>query len=257
VSVYQTNWASRKYTLLPGEIVRHHSDGSYGVKWETRQDNKILVIPEHYVFAKNNNLYHENQEVLSCWTDYALNKNSSQRYRKFKAVIRNVNENGTYCVDFLFKRDKHRYSQCVREMWITTVAEEIEKEVAQDHWDDDSISSLCLKVAKQWSPRCVGTFLLECCHNWSLSSSDKSSIAEATRLLFDKSISGEVFTSLTLEELTTKLGMSRSFAKKFYESCMYFIHNRVVSLPEEALTKREEMGFEVPGGGKPVFLRRS
>jgi len=201
VSVYQPNWASRmQYPLLRGEIVRHHSNGSYGVKWETAQDTKILVIPEHYVFAKNKNLYHEEQEVLSCWTDYALNKNSPQRYRKFKAVIRNVNENGTYSVDFVFSRDKHRYSQCVREMWITTAAEEIEKEVAQEHWDDDSISSLCLKVAKQWSPRCVGTFLLECYYKGSLSSCDKSSIADAIRLLFDKGINGQVFTSMTLEE---------------------------------------------------------
>jgi len=51
--------------------------------------------------------------------------------------------------------------------------------------------------------------------------------------------------------------MSRSFAKNFYEKFMYLIHNSMDCPPEGALKKREEMVFDVPGGGKPVFLRRS
>jgi len=67
------------------------------------------------VFARSRNRYHVGQEVLSCWTDYAINKNSPLRYKKFKAVIKNVNANGTYSVEFDFGVE-WRFSDCVREM---------------------------------------------------------------------------------------------------------------------------------------------
>jgi len=71
-------------------------------------------------------MYHIGQEVKSCWTDYALNKNSHCRYKRFKATVKNVNENGTYAVEFEFEEDNHMHSRCVREMWITTEDEENE-----------------------------------------------------------------------------------------------------------------------------------
>lgn len=257
VSAFQPNWAYQvQFTIVHGQVVKHHCDGSYGIRWETARGAKILAIPEHYVFAKNKNRYHKGQEVMSCWTDYALNKNSPYRYKKYKAVIKNVNENGTYAVDFEIDEDNHRYSQCVREMWITSEREEKENRLAIEQWDDDPVSSLCVKVARQWTPRCVATFLLECEHEGGLSFSEKISMANALRRVQNKRIGGEEFTSMTEEDLITQLGMPRNLAKYFYGRFMYWIHVRMDSPPENAQKKRDGMPFDVPGGGK-LDSRRS
>jgi len=113
--------------MLEGEVVRHNADGSYCVRWETCHGVRMLKIPEHWVFARKMSRYSIGDDILSCWTDYALNKNSPYRYKKFKAVIKNVNANGTYSVEFDFGKQK-RYSESVREMWITTESEERECE---------------------------------------------------------------------------------------------------------------------------------
>jgi len=244
-----------QFTILQGQVLRHHSDGSYGVKLVNGRSSKIIVVPEHYVFAQNRNRYNMGQEVLSCWTEYALNKNSPQRYKKFKAVIRNVNENGTYSVEFKFDRNRLMYSQCVREMWITTSAEEIENKIALEHSDDAPKSSLCIKVANNWTPRCVGTYLLESCSEGGMSPIDKCSIANAIQLVLDRGINGEEFISMTQEELTTKLGLTRNYAKYFYERFMYWIHIRMEDPPVGAQKKRTKMFSAVPGGGKSVSRR--
>jgi len=134
-------------------------------------------------------------------------------------------------------------------MWIATEAEEKVNASIIEHWDDDPITSLCTKVARHWTPRCVATFLLECCSERGVSASEKQVIANAIRVVLESRIGGLEFTSMTLEELVIVLGMSRSFAKYFYERFMYWVHICMDNPPDGAQIKLEKMICEMPGGG--------
>jgi len=242
VSAFHPDWASRmQFSLFQGEIVRHNADGSYSVRWETCRGTRMLKIPEHWIFARNRNSYNIGDEVLSCWTDFALNKNSPQRYKKFKAVIRSVNPNGTYSVDFN-GIEKH-HSDSVREMWITTKSEEREHEVTVEHWHEDPVSSLCIQAASKWTPQCVATFLVECSHEANID------LTNSIRLVLKNRVGGEEFTSMNQASLVCVLGMSGSVAKDFYERFMYWIHTRMDNPPINAQRKREKMHCDMPGGG--------
>jgi len=213
----------------------------------------MLKIPEHWIFARNRNSYNIGDEVLSCWTDFALNKNSPQRYKKFKAVIKNVNANGTYSVEFS-GIEKH-HSDCVREMWITTESEQREHDVTLEHWHEDPISSLCIQVASKWTPQCVATFLVECSHE------AKIDLTNSIRMVLKNIVGGGEFTSLNQGSLVSVLGMSSAVAKDFYERFMYWVHTRMDNPPINAQRKRERMNYyesmncdNIPGGG--LFLSR-
>jgi len=228
--------------MLEGEVVRHNADGSYCIRWETCHGVRMLKVPEHWVFARNMSRYSIGDDILSCWTDYALNKNSPYRYKKFKAVIKNVNANGTYSVEFDFGKLK-RYSESVREMWITTESEERECEETLEQYHEDPISSLCIQVASQWTPQCVATFLVEC------ASEAKIDLGKSIQTVLKNSVDGETFTSMNQESLVTMLGMSTCFAKHFYERFMYWVHTRMDNPPINAQRKLENMHCDPPGGG--------
>merc|ERR1719204_443662 len=233
VSVYHPKWAYQmQFFIIRGEVINHHADGSYGVKWESDEGFKTIAVPENYVFARIKSRYHVGQAVRCCWTEYALNKNSPWRYKKYKAVVKNVNEDGTYAVEFNFGEDDIRCSEIVREMWITTEEEENQKLITVEQWDEDPINSLCIKVARQWTPRCVATYLLECSNEEGLSHSEKLSIANAGQLALNMNIGGEEFIKMSEEQLGMELGFSRSLAKYFYKRFMYWIHIRMDSPPE-------------------------
>jgi len=83
-----------------------------------------------------------------------------------------------------------------------------------------------------------------------MSPSEKQSAANAIRVVLENSVGGDEFTSMSQEELVTKLGMSRSLAKYFYERYLFWIHIRMDCPPEGAQVKRAEMVVEVPGGGE-------
>jgi len=231
-----------QFSMFEGEIVKHNADGSYGVSWKTCRGIRMFKIPEHWVFARNRSSYSVGDEILSCWTDYALNKNSPYRYKKFNAVIKNANANGTYSVEFDFGNEK-RYSDSVREMWITTESEKTEYEEILEQWHEDPISSLCIKVACKWTPQCVATFLVEC------SSEAKIDLDNSIRTVLKNRLDGKAFTSMNQESLVTVLGMSTCVAKHFYERFMYWVHTRMDNPPINAQRKPERMHCETPGGG--------
>lgn len=250
VSAFHPEWACRtQFSMFDGEVVRHHADGSYCISWETFRGVRMLKIPEQWIFSRNKNKYSQGDQILSCWTDYALNKNSPKRYKKFKAVIKNVNANGTYSVEFHFGERK-RYSDCVREMWITTEREEREYELALEDWDEDPVVSLCTKVAREWTPRCVATFLMEC------SNEARIDLANSIRIVLQKKVCGEDFISMDKVMLVKCLGMSSSFAKHFYDRFMYWVHIRMDNPPVGAQKRRVKMCCEIPGGG-PTHSRMS
>jgi len=251
VSAFHPDWAYRmQFSMFDGEVVRHHPDGSYCVSWETFRGLRLLKIPEHWVFSQNKSRYSQGDEILSCWTDYALNKNSPKRYKKFKATIKNVNANGTYSVEFEFGPRK-RFSDSVREMWITTAREEREYEIALEEWNENPISSLCMQVAWEWSPRCVATFLMEC------SNEAGTNLSNSIRIVLENRVCGEEFTSMNESKLVNRLGMSSSVAKHFYERFMYWVHIRMDNPPIGAQKKREKMRCEKPGGGDLLPSRMS
>lgn len=250
VSAFHPDWAHRtQFSMFDGEVVRHHADGTYCISWETFRGLRMLKIPEHWVFSRNKNNYSQGDVILSCWTDYALNKNSPKRYKKFKATIKTVNAIGTYSVEFQFGQRK-RYSDSVREMWITTEREERDYELALEEWDENPVVSLCMQVARKWTPRCVATFLVEC------SNESKIDLANSIRIVLEKNVSGEEFASMDTVGLVNCLGMSSSFAKYFYDRFMYWVQTRMDNPPVGAQKKRERMRCEVPGGG-PVHSRMS
>jgi len=250
VAAFLPDWAYRKqFSMFVGEVVRHHADGSYCISWETFRGLRMLKVPEHWVFARNKNKYNKGDVILSCWTDYALNKNSPKRYKKFQATIKNINANGTYSVEFQFGQRK-RYSDSVREMWITTEREEREYELALEDWDEDPVVSPCLQVARKWTPRCVATFLLEC------SNETRVNLSNSIRIVMETGVCGEEFTSMDTDMLVKRLGMSSSFAKHFYERFMYWVHIRMDHPPVGAQKRREKMRCEIPGGG-PTLSRMS
>jgi len=251
VAAYHPDWAYRmQFSMLSGRVVRHNADGSYCVSWETCRGLRTLKIPEYWVFARNKYRYNIGDKILSCWTDYALNKNSPLRYKKFKAVIKQINANGTYSVEFEFGNQK-RFSDSVREMWITTEEEEDEYEGILEQWDEDPVSSLCIQAANEWTPQCVATFLVEC--------SDETHIDLNTsvRIVLQNGITGKAFTAMNQASLESVLGMPNQVAKDFYERYMYWIHTRMDNPPVNAQRKREKMCCEeVPGGG-PLGSRMS
>lgn len=243
VSAFHPDYAYRmQFSMFKGEVVKHNADGSYCVSWETCRGVRTLKIPEHWVFARNTSSYALGDEILSCWTEYALNKNSPRRYKKFKAVIKDVNANGTYSLEFEFGKQK-RYSDSVREMWITTEREEREYEVTHEQWDEDPISSLCIQVASRWTPQCVATFLVEC------SDETKLDLATSVRTVLENRVGGEEFTAMNQASLESVLGMSTPVAKYFYGRYMYWVHTRMDNPPIGAQRKCEKMHCEVPGGG--------
>jgi len=157
-------------------------------------------------------------------------------------VIKNVNANGTYSVEFEFGKQK-RYSDNVREMWITTESEVRENEVTLEQWHEDPVSSLCIQVASKWSPKCVATFLVECSHEV------KIDLANSIRTVLKNKIDGKNFTSMNQATLVNVLGMSTCVAKDFYERFMYWVHTRMDDPPLNAQRKLEKMYCETPGGG--------
>jgi len=250
VAAFHPDWAYRmQFSMFTGKVVNHNADGSYCVSWETCKGFRTLKIPEYWVFARNKYSYNIGDNILSCWTDYALNKNSPLRYKKFTAVIKDINANGTYAVEFEFGNQK-RFSDSVREMWITSEKEEEEYEVTLEQWDEDPISSLCIQVANKWTPQCVATFLVECSHEMHVD------LASCVRMVLQNEINGKAFTAMNQASLESVLGMNTHFAKDFYERYMYWVHTRMENPPANAQRKREKMSCEVPGGG-PLGSRMS
>jgi len=246
VSAFHPDWAYKmEFSMFKGEVVGHNADGSYYLKWRTGRSNKTIKVPEHWVFARYNSLYSPGEKVLCCWTGWALNKNSAVRYKRYKAMIRKVNADGTYSVDFNFG-DYNRYSDSVREMWITTEREEREYKATLEQWEEDPISSLCIQVARKWSSRCVATFLVECCHEMKIDPKD------SVRKVLENRVGGEEFTSMNQASLESVLGMSNQVAKDFYGRFMYWVHTRMDNPPINAQKKLEKMQCELPGGGPSV-----
>lgn len=202
----------------------------------------MLNIPEHWIFARNRSRYSIGEKIISCWTDYALNKNSPRRYKKFKAVIKNINANGTYSVEFEFGKQK-RYSDSVREMWITTESEEREYEDTLEQWHQDPVSSLCIQVASKWTPKCVATFLVEC------SNEANTDLANSIRMVLKNKVDGKEFTLMNQASLVSVLEMPTRVAKDFYERFMYWVHTRMDNPPPNAQRKLEKMHCDIPGGG--------
>jgi len=243
VSAFHPDWAYRmQFSMLTGKVVGHNADGSYCFSWETCMGSRTLKIPEYWVFARNKYRYNIGDEVLSCWTDYALNKNSPLRYKKFKATIKEINTNGTYSVEFDFG-NKKRFSENVREMWITTEDEEDEYQVTLEDWDEDPISSLCIQVANKWTPQCVATFLVEC------SDEMQVDLATSVRIVLQNGINGKALTAMNQASLESVLGMSTLVAEDFYRRYMYWVHTRMDNPPTDAQRKLEKMCCEIPGGG--------
>merc|ERR550534_1123601 len=252
VAAFHPDWAYKmQFSILTGKVVSHNADGSYCVSWETCRGLRTLKIPEYWVFAQNMFRYNIGDEILSCWTEYALNKNSPLRYKKFKAVVKDINANGMYSVVFEFDNQK-RFSDRVREMWLTTKEEEDEYEATleQWEWDKNPISSLCIQVANKWTPQCVATFLVEC------SDEMYEDLTTCVRMVLQNGINGKAFTAMNQASLESILGMPTPVAKDFYERYMYWLHTRMDNPAIDSQRKREKIRCESAGGG-PLGSRMS
>merc|ERR1711941_254583 len=105
---------------------------------------------------------------------YAVNKNSPERYRKFKARIKGFNDDGTYIVDFVFESEGGTYTESsnnVREMWITTEERVRARRESSRHLEPRL--SLCMQAANFWTPFCVSVLLLEATYDPALRVQDR------------------------------------------------------------------------------------
>lgn len=200
ITCYWPNFVEKRtrsaFELYNGTISGHQADGSYIIEYEDG-DRHHSVHP-HWVFKKPNLLFREGDHVLACWPQYAQNKNSPERYRKFAAVIVNVNPDSTYSV----KYDNGDTASRVREMWIDPVPPRRSAQTVRRGMFKAQ-SSLNESQAVEWSPRCVAVWLTEV------------SFWRVAREAIEMGMRGSMLLQTTnVRELQDRFNISRSMANR-------------------------------------------
>jgi len=196
------------FEMYRAVIVGFQPNGAYMLKYEDG-DTHNNVHP-HWIIRLPELKYSAGDRVLSCWPQYAQNKNSPDRYKKFEAVIAAVNADASYSVKYSHGDQAPR----VREMWITTPEEELYLQKRLEPLR----STPEIRQLPAWCPRTVAVWLVEL------------SMVQVAKRVIECNVDGSELLSMDVQILMDVLSIKRKLARTLHGSIQRYSERRVALL---------------------------